>query len=251
MSDEMPMQQTGFTLLWRSLFHHPYFKGGIGLDRAVRFMWLWSDCAFTTTHRKVGTAYVTLERGQTARSVRTLGKFWGWHPARVQRLLTDLKNMGMIRTLAVDTGSDTASDTLKRSPVTVITVCNYSHFNGMLKEEDDAQGQLPIQGAKRGVQQSLDLRDEFAPKQTKQPNNSLSKGAPPVDNPRHRRAPPHGKTTRKGNLILTYIYKNTDDWEIHVKDFKERNGGAEPMVDRNGGYWFRWSSVGEERRRSA
>lgn len=106
-------------------------KGWVSVNRSISDHWVW-DCEYSTGQAWVdlilnachqdnklmikGTL-VNLKRGQQARSELTLSRTWKWSRGKVRRFLKNLENDSMI---VVESGHLTS----------VITICNYSTFQG-------------------------------------------------------------------------------------------------------------------------
>ena len=113
-------------------------KGWIKLDRQMTEHWLWKDKPFSyaqawvdlllkANHKPakilIKNCLVELNRGDQARSERTLEKDWGWSRGKVRRFLVLLKSDNMIEQRVV--------------PVTsIITICNYESFQGGSTTDD-------------------------------------------------------------------------------------------------------------------
>lgn len=106
--------------------------GWISLHRSITQHWLWSaeefskgqawvDLLLNANHKPAtvmikGKVY-KLGRGQQCRSMLTLSKQWKWSRGKVKRFIDALKNDSM---LTIETDTCTS----------VITICNYSDFQG-------------------------------------------------------------------------------------------------------------------------
>ncbi|AUS00552.1 hypothetical protein NVP1276O_59 [Vibrio phage 1.276.O._10N.286.54.E4] len=111
--------------------------GWISLHRSITKHWLWDaeefskgqawvDLLLNANHKPAtvmikGKVY-KLERGQQCRSMLTLAKQWKWSRGKVKRFIDALKSDSML---------DIKTDTY----TSVITICNYSDFQG-----DDTTG---------------------------------------------------------------------------------------------------------------
>ena len=113
-------------------------KGWIRLDRAITGNWVWQDKPFTSgqawvdlllgaNHKPVKISLkrnvISLEVGQQARSELTLSDDWGWSRGKVRRFLKQLEKDEMI----VQQKSHLTS---------VISICNYSSFQGIDTTDD-------------------------------------------------------------------------------------------------------------------
>jgi len=106
-------------------------KGWVKLHRSITEHWVW-DCEFSCaqawvdllvnanhSERKltIKGQLIIIERGQQARSEVTLSKLWKWSRNKVRRFLKNLESDGMITQKATHLTS-------------IITICNYSDFQG-------------------------------------------------------------------------------------------------------------------------
>lgn len=113
---------------------HGKTKGFILLHRSMEDHWLWKTEKFskgqafvdlilmanyTTGKINIKGELITVHRGQLARSMVTLAKRWNWSKDKVKRFLVLLEREGVIR-------YQTSNLT------TVITLCNYEHYQGRI-----------------------------------------------------------------------------------------------------------------------
>jgi hypothetical protein len=241
-------EKAGYIALYRAIFNHPLFKDDKPFNRGWAWVYLIADAAWRTEQRRVGRIPIILERGQTAASQRVLAKAWGWHPAKVQRFLGTLKRDGMIRTMVPDAIADATSDALRRSRVTVITICNYSKFNDAAVVEKILPTRGPMHKPLRSEQQPLDLGDEFA---SEPPNQRTKyKTVEKKETGEKYRGPPrHGMVSKKHGT--KYVERSNWEWDGAAATYREAHNGAEPIPDRHGGFWFPLSGNAQGRRRSA
>lgn len=105
---------SGYYLMHRGWMDNPAFGKEPFCERAA-WAWLIDEAAYKACRKRVGSAIVTLERGQVAASVRFLAEAWGWSKSRVDRFLKRLADEQMIGTAA-------------GQGVNVITLCNYDKY---------------------------------------------------------------------------------------------------------------------------
>lgn len=103
------------------------------------WMWLIMEASYKPRERRVGSAVVSLRRGQVATSIRFMAKAWQWTKSRVERFIDMLENRDMIET-QTETG------------ITVITLCKYDDYQSAIKstgtpaeENRDSAGTAPGQ----------------------------------------------------------------------------------------------------------
>jgi hypothetical protein len=101
----------------------------------------------------VGSRRYALERGQQARRQRFLASAWEWELGKVQRCLAALQANTMI-----DTQSDTHA--------TVITICNYDHYQGADGLTDTPDDTAP---------DTLASHDRVRPESNKKEGNTLTR----------------------------------------------------------------------------
>lgn len=236
------MQDRGYIALHRQVFAHPLFKAEKPFTRFHAWVWLLAGAAWCPTKRRVGRKVVDLDRGQFATTVRELGKTWGWHRSKVERFLRMLRLEAMIRTRAGETITETTAETTSRSRLTIITICNYSKFNDPSTGQDSAARQDPRRKPRRGEQQALDLGDEFAPQEIKQPTIKSKKVLGGVDKgkrPDRKAKPRHGQVSTKHGTI--WCDHGTDEYKLYADDFRDVTGAwPVPQVYADGkGRWFK------------
>lgn len=113
---------SGWIKLHRSLTQHwlweaePFSKSQAWIDLLLR-------ASHTGSKVYIKGQLVELERGQQARSEVTLAASWKWSRDKVRRFLSRLENEGMIRQQ-------------KSKLTSVITICNYSDFQGANTADD-------------------------------------------------------------------------------------------------------------------
>lgn len=237
------MQDRGYIALHRQVFGHPLFKGEKPFTRLHAWLWLIAHAAWCPTQRRVGRKVVTLDRGQTATTVRELAKTWGWHRSKVERFLRMLRLEAMIRTRAGETIAETTGETTSRTRITIITICNYSKFNDPSTGQDSAPRQEPRRKPRRGEQQAFDLGDEIAPqpsnqstKDSKRVLGGVEKGTKSAD---RKSKPRHGQVSKtKG---VTWFDVGTEEYRLYADDFRSVTG-TEPIPKSypdGKGRWFK------------
>ena len=123
------MKKSGFFLITRGLFEHPWFKPRGAFSSIEAWLWLIESAAHTARDVSVDCGstrkIIHLERGQLTYSIRYLAKAWKWSPDRVQRFLRELAGAGSVST-ATSTGQS------------VITLYNYDKYQSPFTEASTA-----------------------------------------------------------------------------------------------------------------
>ncbi|MDD0853022.1 hypothetical protein HBN50_07935 [Halobacteriovorax sp. GB3] len=157
-------------------------QGWVKIHRAIRDNWIWTEKPFSK-----GQAWIDLvinanfkpnefvlknhlyilERGQQARSAKTLSETWGWSRGKVQRFLKTLK---MRHQIEVETDTRT----------TVITILNYSEYQSTEKQSDTTldtatEQQTDIGRATDEHQTSTNKNDKKEKNEKNEKKNSLTK----------------------------------------------------------------------------
>ena len=115
-------------------------QGWVKLSRDIRNHWIWKDTPYSkgqawmdlilsVNHKSkkvmIEGKSVTIKRGCTLTSIRSLGMNWGWSNGKVDRFLKCLEDDGMIERTRNGSG-------------TLLTVINYSKFQGCGTENGTA-----------------------------------------------------------------------------------------------------------------
>lgn len=122
---------SGSVRISRDLFEDTAFKREPFTEREA-FVWLIMEASFKPRMKRVGTAEISLERGQLVASFRFMAEAFQWSEARVRRYFQRLKNRRMI---------DAATD----AGINVVTVCKYEDYQAGLKQTDAPQKQKSTQ----------------------------------------------------------------------------------------------------------
>lgn len=121
------MSGRGYIRFYRSIWSHPAFPNE-PFTRREAWTWLLTKAAWKAVRVRAGDHIVDLDRGEVPGAVRYLAAEWQWSKGKVERYIELLKIEGMIETQS-GTG------------ITIITVCNYNHYQG----EGDDDGTPPAQ----------------------------------------------------------------------------------------------------------
>jgi hypothetical protein len=258
------LKPSGYIALYRSLFDHALFRDERPFTRLQAWVWLICDAAWKVEQRRIGLATVTLERGQSAATQRSLAETWGWSVGAVQRFLATLKRHGMIRTLVLgpsfgpavtSTVPDTPTESPLRQQVTVITICSYSKFQTSEPSPKPQPSQDPIHQPIRRGQQVLDLGDDFAPQEVNKKTKGLKRvgeereaAAAPREWPK---APAHLTVSKKHGTV--FVVRGTEEWAQYAADYAEARGGTAPFPNAyNGaGRWFSYDGEAAAMQRAA
>lgn len=108
----------------RRLFDHWIWETDQEVTPGRAWLELLRRAMFKAKVTNVKGRQIALERGQLIGSHRKLGEWFNWDKNKVDRFLKKLRRAGMIET---ETGAG----------VTIITICNYDHYNP-LPEDDGA-----------------------------------------------------------------------------------------------------------------
>lgn len=113
------------------------------------FLWMIMEASFKQRERRVGSAVVTLDRGQLAHSTRFMAKVWQWPETTVRRFLDRLKKRRMVECA---TGAG----------VTVVTLCNYDLYQSEVRATGAETAQGPArQRRTTGANENKDaIREE-------------------------------------------------------------------------------------------
>lgn len=126
------MIEEGFIPISRKLFEHSFWCE----DRIYSRFEAWFDllqCArFESTKQLINGKLIKVKRGQLPISLRFLASRWKWSPKKVSNFLDLLISDKMI-----------TKETLKETPQTIVTICNYDRYNlnsGSRKQGKKQQG---------------------------------------------------------------------------------------------------------------
>jgi hypothetical protein len=152
------MRNAGTINVARSIFEHPVFKDGKPYSQREAWLWLIANAAWRPMQVMVRNGrsqeLVSLDRGQMTYSRAFLRAAWSWTSEKMVRtFLARLRQEGML---------DLQTGQLQ----TVITVCNYSHF------QFGGEDQGPANGPDMGQQRAGNGPEEEAIKSIKT-NNAL------------------------------------------------------------------------------
>lgn len=129
------MSERGVFAVDRGLFSDDFFEDEPFTER-LAWLWLLSEASWKARRVRGQTGMIWLARGQLSHSIRFMGEAWKWHKNRVDRFLNRLEKHGSIVT------SKSTSGTAR----TVITVCNYDHYQRVALPDRDNPGTTPGQG---------------------------------------------------------------------------------------------------------
>jgi hypothetical protein len=156
------MRNAGTINVARSIFDHPVFKDGKPYSQREAWLWLIANAAWRPMQVMVRNGrsqeLVSLDRGQMTYSRAFLRAAWSWTSEKMVRtFLARLRQEGML---------DLQTGQLQ----TVITVCNYSHF------QFGGEDQGPANGPDMGQQRAGNGPEEEAIKSIKT-NNALPRAS--------------------------------------------------------------------------
>jgi hypothetical protein len=140
------VSERGVFAVDRGLFDHPRFAPEPFTEREA-WQWMIGEAAYRAHTRRVGSATVSLSRGQMAHSIRFMAEKWKWTEARVRRFLSRLKGAPP----KIDAMIDAAID----AGVTVVTICNYDKYQKVSLPSDapaDAAIDAPTTHQRRRVE---------------------------------------------------------------------------------------------------
>jgi hypothetical protein len=132
------MSEQGFIALSRGLPNHPIvgFRGKFKPSEA--WQWLLFNAAYRDRVYYAGSVPIPLKRGQVAHSTRYMARAWGWKSeSSVRRFLDRLKTGAMI---SAESGAG----------ITVITICNYDFYQGVVNQSGALNGAPSGAGAAQG-----------------------------------------------------------------------------------------------------
>jgi hypothetical protein len=107
---------SGYYLMHRGWMDNPVLGGARDpFSRREAWIWLIEHACWQSKRVDIAGRTVELKRGQLSHSLRFLAKAWNWDEAKVRRFCVRLQQEKMI---------DAATD----AGQTVITICNYDHY---------------------------------------------------------------------------------------------------------------------------
>lgn len=136
----------GFIILDRAIFDHPFFQGKFNDGWA--FAWMLAHAAWKPRRVYVSGRWVDLERGQFCHSVRYMANKFKWSIKKVRCFIDRLTKDRMLRTgsenaVGVENGGlekGTARGTVGNFVVSVITICNYEHYQSFTLDKEIEKG---------------------------------------------------------------------------------------------------------------
>lgn len=177
------------------------------------------------------------ERGQLSITERALAKEWSWPKTNVRRYLLKLAAEGTITLELARCGPKTEPQDRPQTGYerTLITLCNYDKFQGMLLGKRTGADQRADQKADQKPPELPGLIYAVAQQPNNQTNHKESKNR--LGNRLVKKSlPPHGKVW-KG---LIFCHHDTRAWREHARDYEDVRGT--PIFPRrylNGwGNWF-------------
>jgi hypothetical protein len=115
----------GYIRLYRSLFETFVWK-----DKPFSYGQAWADMLLLANHKQnkltIKGEKITVNRGQMAWSILSLADRWGWSRCKVRHFLGLLKE-------------DTMIDHVNRHVTTLISICNYEHYQGAKDTKKDSK----------------------------------------------------------------------------------------------------------------
>lgn len=122
---------SGTVNISRTIWHDAAFNPAPLTEREA-WIWMVMEASWKGREKRVGSAIVTLERGQLAASVRFMAEAWQWHRSSVDRYLRRLKKRDMIET-ASETG------------INIITICKYDEYQNTPRSSETRKKRKPRQ----------------------------------------------------------------------------------------------------------
>lgn len=134
----------GYVKMQRDWQAHDLFDGD-EFSRRDAWAWLICQAAWKPKTVRVAGKRVDLERGELCFSIRFLAEKWGWSKSRVARFIDDLRAESMIETrLSSGTVAGQLPGQRAGQSQTVLTICNYKHFQASDDmERDSMRDSLP------------------------------------------------------------------------------------------------------------
>lgn len=153
---------SGTVNISRDIWNDAAFKLQPFTEREA-FMWMIMEASWKPREKRVGSAVVSLERGQLAASVRFMAEAWSWKKSTVSRFLKRLENRDMIGTVS-GTG------------LSVITICKYDEYQSAPRNGGTAE--KPKAGQQRDSSGTNENKGERKVEEgQEEPNGSLSADA--------------------------------------------------------------------------
>lgn len=123
-------KEQGYLVVWRSFFNGPLWRMKRVYSKPEAFLDILQSAYHSPRTECTGNVSYKVNRGEWPATVRFLAKRWGWSKTKVHNFLDHQKSDKAIKTR-------TPKGTLQ----TIITVCNYEHYNALLKESGHQEGQ--------------------------------------------------------------------------------------------------------------
>lgn len=180
------MNDRGMFVLDRAIFDHPFFQDEFCDGWA--FAWMLAEAAWKPRRTYQSGRLVELHRGQFSHSVRYMARRFKWSVKKVRCFLRKLASDGTIRIgsemaislendgLEKGTDKGTARGTARNSGISVITICNYSHYQfsatDSFSEKGTAWGTAwDTAGAHEGHKAKKEIRKERTTTVVGEPEN--------------------------------------------------------------------------------
>lgn len=116
----------GFIKLARKTFHHYLWNEKRPFSKFEAWLDLLQLAAHCPTKRIIRGHLIEIGRGEIIASLRYLGERWNWKKDKVAAFLTTIEGDQMIRRST-------------RQQESVVTLCNYEHYNGCGDTESDSK----------------------------------------------------------------------------------------------------------------
>lgn len=159
----------------RGWMDNPVLDAAEPYTKREAWEWLIANAVWKERQYAVGTSVITLKPGQLATSLRHLADAWKWTKDRARRFLQTLENANMIRV---------ESATEVRQSQTVVTICNYSIYQGPCDSD--------VRESATATRQQRDT-DETAARQ-KEEGKEVYINNPPI-------IPPQNEQARRDGLV--------------------------------------------------
>lgn len=125
----------------RGWMDHDLFKGE-PFTRAMAWEWMIGEAAYQPTRKRIAALkYTDLKRGQFTHSIRHMAGKFQWSVGKVQRLISELEQLGMV-------------DTATEHGQSLITICKYSQYQLTPKSHD-------TESDTGAIQERYNIREEI------------------------------------------------------------------------------------------
>src|SRR5262245_8021216 len=114
---------SGFIKIPRGLLKRALDSNKGRLTGEEALLWLTLEASWAERDYDINGMQIRVQRGQLACSIRCLAKAWKWPRVTVFDFLKRLQNNGLIRTKPVSIPDTYRTPT--RTPISLITICNY------------------------------------------------------------------------------------------------------------------------------